>query len=180
MIRIGELPIAPRPHAGRGRTLPYTGRRRRRSPLLPTAQPLPARRGDPGSPRADDAAAVNNGAMIFDQPPAELPVATLRPRDTGSQLLLDARAWLAARWRWLRPRSIPVAVAVAGMLGVLAVSSYLRELAHRVPEQLPMSAAPVLSSSGTVTVVGGGAPVIVKIGRDVYQLQLEPPAPAAR
>jgi hypothetical protein len=85
--------------------------------------------------------------MIFDQPPAELPVATLRPRETGAQLLLDLRGWIASKWRWLRPRSIPVAVAFAGMLGVLASASYLRELAHQPPtssEQLP---APVLATS---------------------------------
>jgi hypothetical protein len=85
--------------------------------------------------------------MIFDQPPAELPVATLRPRETGAQLLLDVRGWLVSKWRWLRPRSIPVAVAFAGMLGVLASASYLRELAHQPPppgEQLP---APVLAAS---------------------------------
>lgn len=74
--------------------------------------------------------------MIFDQPPAELPVATLRPRDSGEQLLLAVRGWLASKWRWLRPRAIPVAVAFAGMLAVLASASYLRELAHQPPQQL--------------------------------------------
>lgn len=88
--------------------------------------------------------------MIFDQPPAELPVATLRPRDSASQLLLDARGWLAARWQWLRPRAIPVAVAFAGMIGVLVSASYLRDLAHQPPEQLP---TPVLTRSH------GGGPV---------------------
>lgn len=81
--------------------------------------------------------------MIFDQPPAELPVATLRPRESGAQLLLDVRGWLLSKWRWLRPRSIPVAVAFAGMLGVLASANYLRELAHQPPAQLPVL-APVL------------------------------------
>jgi hypothetical protein len=77
--------------------------------------------------------------MIFDQPPAELPVATLRPRDTAAQLLLDLRGWLDSKWRWLKPRSIPVAVAFAGMLAVLASAAYLRDLAHRLPEQPPAS-----------------------------------------
>ncbi len=140
--------------------------------------------------------------MIFDQPPAELPVATLRPRDTGSQLLLDVRGWFAARWRWLRPRTIPVTVAFAGMLGVLASASYLRELAHRTPEQLP---AAVLSTSTShagdpmghiriVTVPGGagayvakpltpaipasacGDPAPVKIEPGVYRIKIEPAA----
>jgi hypothetical protein len=143
--------------------------------------------------------------MIFDQPPAELPVATLRPRDSGSQLLLDLRGWLAARWQWLGPRAIPVAVAFAGMLAVLASASYLRELAHQPPEQLP---APVLSSSHaashgadqvgrlrvitqpagavtivtrpiqTVTVIGGAQPVTMKIEPGIYRIKLEPVAPA--
>lgn len=82
-------------------------------------------------------AAGNNGDMIFDQPPAELPVATLRPQETGARLLLDVRGWLASKWRWLRPRSIPVAVAFVGMLAVLTSASYLRELATQPPEQLP-------------------------------------------
>jgi hypothetical protein len=116
--------------------------------------------------------------MIFDQPPAELPVATLRPRDTGAQLLLDARGWLAARWRWLRPRAIPVAVAFAGMLAVIASAHYLRELAHRTPEQL---AAPVITSSradgATVRVVTrNGEPVELKIGSSVDRLRIEPAA----
>lgn len=83
--------------------------------------------------------------MIFDQPPAELPVATLRPRDSGAQLVLDARGWLAARWQWLRPRAIPVVVAFAGMICVLVSASYLRDLAHRPPEQLP---SPVVRAHG--------------------------------
>lgn len=124
MIGIGQLPVAPRPTAARRRTLPYTIRRPRRGAAV-------------RSSRAPAEPAVNNGGMLFDQPPAELPVATLRPRETGTQLLLDVRGWLAARWRWLRPRSIPVAVAVAGMLGVLASARYLPELAQQPPEQLP-------------------------------------------
>jgi hypothetical protein len=74
--------------------------------------------------------------MIFDQPPAELPIATLRPRESGAQLSIDVRNWFAARWRWLRPRTIPVLVAFAGMIAVLASASYLRSFAHEPPEQL--------------------------------------------
>ena len=149
--------------------------------------------------------------MIFDQPPAELPVATLRPRDSGAQLLLDVRTWLASKWRWLKPRSIPVAVAFAGMLAVLASASYLRDLAHQPPEQLP---APVLSTwhadgplarirveshagdagtfvakraaaaeapaavpSSVVKIVTVGE--LVELSPGVYQVRLEPVAPAA-
>jgi hypothetical protein len=124
VIGIGQLPVAPRPTTVRRRTLPYTIRRPRRGSAA-------------RSSRAPVEPAVNNVDMLFDQPPAELPVATLRPRESGAQLLLDVRGWLAARWRWLRPRAIPVAVAFAGMLGVLASARYLRELAHQPPQQLP-------------------------------------------
>jgi hypothetical protein len=123
--------------------------------------------------------------MIFDQPPAELPVATLRPHETGAQLLLDARRWLAARWRWLRPRAIPVAVAFAGMLGVLASANYLRELAHEPPEQL---SAPVIAASragvaarpAAKVIVNRGEPVELKmkIGSTVYRLRIDPAAPS--
>lgn len=114
MIRIGPV-IAPHLYGPRRRTLAYTSRR-------------PRRRRARRSARAPGATAVNTEVMIFDQPPAELPVARLRPRDGGARLLLDVRGWLAARWRWLQPRAIPVAVAFAGMLGVLASASYLGEL----------------------------------------------------
>jgi len=131
VIMIGQLPSVPRPLGARRRTLAYTGRRSRR-------------RTGAGSGRAPRAPAVNNAPMIFDQPPAELPAATLRPRDWGGQILLDARRWLAARWRWLRPRWIPVLVAFAGMLAVLASARYLGDLASQPPEQLP---PPVLTVS---------------------------------
>jgi hypothetical protein len=100
--------------------------------------------------------------MIFDQPPAELPVATLRPRDSASQLLLDARGWLAARWQWLRPRAIPVAVAFAGMIGVLVAASYLRDLAHNPPERGDQPPAPVL-------VRAHGAGPVAKLRADYHR-----------
>jgi hypothetical protein len=116
--------------------------------------------------------------MIFDQPPAELPVATLRPHDAGSQLLLDVRSWLAARWRWLKPRAIPVVVAFVGMLAVLASASYLRELAHRPPEQLP---APVLTTSHADDPVARlrietypASAITVVTKPAVYRLRIEP------
>jgi len=174
VIRVGPFSfLGPRPIGVRRRTLPYMIRR-------------PRRRGRPRSARAPRVAAVNNEVMIFDQPPAELPVATLRPRDTGAQLLLDARGWLAARWRWFRPRAIPVAAAFIGMLGVLASASYLRELAQQPPEQLP---APVLSSSHADAPVarlfvetrppGAGTIVVtpavdLKVEPGVYRLRIEP------
>lgn len=153
MIRIGQLPSMPRPLGARRRTMAYTGRR------------LHRRRG-PRSARAPGPDAVNTAAMIFDQPPAELPVATLRPRDSAAQLALDARGWLAARWQWLRPRAIPVVVAFAGMVGVIASASYLRELEPpqgvrpalvvRIHGQEPAAAAPRAASATAAASHTGG------------------------
>jgi hypothetical protein len=119
--------------------------------------------------------------MIFDQPPAELPVATLRPRDSGAQLVLDARGWLATRWQWLRPRAIPVAVAFAGMLCVLVSASYLRDLAHRPPEQLQ---SPVARAHGHDPVAGyraahraGAGPFVAR--PIVYRVAMPATSPAA-
>jgi hypothetical protein len=137
--------------------------------------------------------------MIFDQPPAELPVATVRSRDPGSRLLLDVRRWIVSRWRWLRPRAIPVTVAFAGMLGVLAWASYLRELAHRAPERLPAMvlttstshAADAIGHVRVVVIPGGGtavarpitAAIVTSAGgesSDRAQLEHLAPAPASR
>ena len=66
------------------------------------------------------------GKCFFDQK-AELPVATARraPGSAVDSVTSDLRHWLAARWQWFRPRTIPVTVAFAGMLGVLHAVSYL-------------------------------------------------------
>jgi hypothetical protein len=64
--------------------------------------------------------------MLFDQV-RELPVATVRraPRSLLPRLAGDLSRWLLARWEWFRPRLIPVAVALVGMLGVLRAVDYL-------------------------------------------------------
>lgn len=66
--------------------------------------------------------------MLFDRI-AELPVATVR-RVPGSRVEVvasDVRRWLAARWQWFKPRTIPVTVAFVSMLGVLQALSYLSQ-----------------------------------------------------
>ena len=64
--------------------------------------------------------------MLFDQV-GELPVATVRrvPGAHAELLASDLKRWLLARWRWFKPRTIPVTVAFVGMLGVLQAVSYL-------------------------------------------------------
>ncbi len=136
--------------------------------------------------------------MIFDQPPAELPVATLRPRDSGVRLLLDARRWLVSKGRWLRPRAIPVTAAFLGMLAGFAWLSYRYEVAHHWEhEQLP---APVVTTTrgedplvririeshpaGTGTFVawpGSEARTVtpeLKLEPGIYRVVIEPSSPA--
>lgn len=112
MIGPGWLPR----YRARGlrRPLPYT-RLRRRSYARKNQQ---ARDGGP----------VNTEIVAFDRGPAEFPVATLRPRDASARMTALVGAlekWLAARWQWFRPRTVPCAVAGVGMMAVLAFSEYL-------------------------------------------------------
>lgn len=85
--------------------------------------------------------------MLFDQV-RELPVATVR-RDGASNVdvfLGDLWRWFSARWRWLRPRTIPVTVAFLGMLGVLQAVSYL--------STTPPPPAATAAASGAIFVDG--------------------------
>jgi hypothetical protein len=66
--------------------------------------------------------------MLFDGLPAELPTATLLPtaahdrhRAIGGQI----RQWFDDRWAWIRPRTVPLIAAFAGMLAVLGTTKYL-------------------------------------------------------
>jgi hypothetical protein len=96
------------------RTLAYT-RLRRRSPRAPKS-------------RAVAALPAHNDLVLFDQGPSELPVATVVPHEMRSRALVWAgalRRWIAARWDWFRPRTVPVIAAVFGMLFVLASADYL-------------------------------------------------------
>ena len=79
---------------------------------------------------------MNDEDMIFDQPPAELPVASMVPKDRGMQLAADLRAWLVARWTWFRPRTIPMIVAFIGMLAVIGAATWLRNYARRAPDRI--------------------------------------------
>jgi hypothetical protein len=60
-------------------------------------------------------------------------VARLRARGPGARAAASLRGWLAARWRWLAPRWIPVGVAGLGLLAMLGATSYLRRLATAGP-----------------------------------------------
>lgn len=65
--------------------------------------------------------------MLFDGPPAELPIATLRSTVSPERrrvLLGKVDRWLSQRWAWLRPRAVPLIVAFACMLATLAAVKY--------------------------------------------------------
>lgn len=70
----------------------------------------------------------NTDVMLFDGAHAELPTAMLltsasQPRHRV--LAGHLHHWLADRWTWLRPRTVPMIVAFAGMLAVLGTVKYL-------------------------------------------------------
>ncbi len=78
--------------------------------------------------------------MVLELPRSELPVATVRLHGAAA-FASDLRRWVLARWRWLQPRTVPVTVAVLGMLAVLGSAHYLSNLAHQPAERM---AAPTL------------------------------------
>ena len=111
MIGPGWLPARPRTIglSRRLRTLPYTRTRTR---------------GPRGAARR--ANAVNNEGMLFDGV-RELPTATVRkaPDMRVGLMLGDLQRWLAARWSWFKPRTVPVLVAALGALAVVHSVNYL-------------------------------------------------------
>jgi len=109
-----------RPRASKKRTPSYM---RRRSPRKP-------RTGATGVPRP------HTEVMIFDHPPAELPVARLRSTETGSWMAAAVRGWIRAGWSWLSPRTVPMLVAAAGLALVVTATHYLRRLATETPEMV--------------------------------------------
>lgn len=81
--------------------------------------------------------------VLFDHGPAEFPLATMRPRETGARVTAALGAlqrWLVDRWHWLRPRSVPCAVAALGMIAVMASADYL---AHYEEDCVSQHAVPV-------------------------------------
>lgn len=70
--------------------------------------------------------------MLFDGP-ADLPTATLRPRASEARhrvIVGQLHRWLAPRWAWLRPRTVPLIAAFVGMLAILGATKYLSAYAR--------------------------------------------------
>jgi hypothetical protein len=125
LIGPGWLPSRPRPisRVRRG-LLSYKFRRRRQRGAPPRAAAL--RLNDmtaDGTPLC-----CNNVGMLFDGLPAELPTATLVPtavHDRHRAIGGRIRQWFDDRWTWIRPRTVPLIAAFAGMIAVLGTTKYL-------------------------------------------------------
>jgi hypothetical protein len=66
--------------------------------------------------------------MLFDGLPVELPTATLVPTATHDRHRAIGgriRQWFDDRWAWIRPRTVPLIAAFAGMIAVLGTTKYL-------------------------------------------------------
>jgi hypothetical protein len=119
MIGPGSFPFPLRRPSSRRRTPLGLAYRRRRGPRR--AKKSPASHPEPR----------NTELVLLHHGPYELPVATVRTRRPHLRALLgDLAMWLAARWAWLRPRAIPVAVAFGGLFLFLAAEHYLGDLAR--------------------------------------------------
>lgn len=114
MIGIGWLPQ----YRTRGlRKSPLAFRRVRRRRSQPRARNQ-APRAQPGCTEL----------VLFDHGPTEFPVATIRPREPRARMIALVGAlqrWLVARWQWLRPRTVPCAVAALGMFAMIESADYL-------------------------------------------------------
>lgn len=63
--------------------------------------------------------------MLFDGPPAELPIATIStPGPIAPRLLGDLDRWLNERFRWIAARAIPLVVAAVGLFAILGAVKY--------------------------------------------------------
>jgi hypothetical protein len=70
--------------------------------------------------------------MLFDGLPTELPTATLLSTAAHDRQLAIGgriRQWFDDRWAWIRPRTVPLIAAFAGMIAVLGTTKYLSSYA---------------------------------------------------
>lgn len=112
------------------RTLSYTRIRRRSAPKV-------------AAPRSQ----VLDHDIVFDHGPKEFPVATLRPREPRARataMLWELQHWLVARWQWMRARTLPLIVAAAGAVAMMASADLIApepECPH-VTTSVPQAGAP--------------------------------------
>ncbi|HEY6039902.1 MAG TPA: hypothetical protein VIV58_36725 [Kofleriaceae bacterium] len=101
------------------------------------------RRTKPRGPRLERArTAHDEQTVIFQAGPVEFPTATLVPHDSAAHAHAIAGEfvrWLAAKWAWLRPRTVPVVVAALGLLAVLESADYLRHIKTTPPHYVQLT-----------------------------------------
>jgi hypothetical protein len=113
--------------------------------------------------------------MLFDQV-RELPVATLRraPRARLGLVVGHLRRWLSLRWHWFRPRTVPVLVAMLGMVAVLQSVSYLSH--PSAPAPTPAGFVMIGGGPPGATLQAGGNATRVPAPTSPYQVRLVPVA----
>jgi hypothetical protein len=80
--------------------------------------------------------------MLFDVRP-QLPIAELHSRSWAASLRARSRAVVMARLAWLRPRALPLVVAITSAFVLLGAADYLSNLARRVPANSPVARSEV-------------------------------------
>ena len=69
---------------------------------------------------------------IWHHEATEFPIAIVRPRDLRARVLSmlgDLQRWLAMRWAWFKPRTLPLVVTAIGMTLVFAAADYVARAA---------------------------------------------------
>jgi hypothetical protein len=69
---------------------------------------------------------MDNEGMLFTA--ADLPQAIVVPRDGSARFAAQTRQWANARWSWLRPRTLPMLVALTGFVAIVASGRYLSNM----------------------------------------------------
>jgi hypothetical protein len=115
--------------------------------------------------------------MLFDGLPAELPTATLLPTATHDRHRAIGgriRQWFDDRWTWIRPRTVPLIAAFAGMVAVLGTTRYLSTFAC-APRHGAVTYGAVTHDDAP------GAPRVVKVhAPGPGHLRIEPVRPGSR
>jgi hypothetical protein len=98
----------------------------------------------PRTPRAEGGQRLTHEdqTLIFQTGQVEFPTATLVPHDPTAHahaLVGEFVRWLAAKWAWLRPRTVPVMFAALGLLAVLESADYLRHVKAAPPHYLQLT-----------------------------------------
>ena len=74
--------------------------------------------------------------MLF--APRELPRAIVVPREATSRFAADTKRWAINRWSWIRPRTLPMLVAVTGFFAIVASGRYLSNMVAKPPRAVAM------------------------------------------